>query len=57
MGMHPINFPEFMGFKQKSHTLQEIGGMHAHAWKGDYRTREGGWGNLHFTPDDASFGF
>ena len=35
MGMHPVNFQQFMGFKQKSHKLWEIYGMHAHArWGG-----------------------
>ena len=30
MGMDPINFPQYMEFKQTSCKLQEIYGMHAH---------------------------
>ena len=45
MGMHPINFPGFTGFKQRSYKLQETGCMTK------YKVRWGvGETNLHFTP-------
>ena len=41
-----------MAFKQKSHKLQKIYGIHAHIREGGTRTGEWRWWsvNLHFTP-------
>ena len=48
MGMHPINFPYFMGFKQKS-IMGYFQDASLYKVRGLLYTESGG-GNLHFTP-------